>query len=386
MPSATNTFPPTLAANSGSAWNPCAPQTLRPAGAAALHHPEGEEMVGDSPQIRAIHQCIDRVSITDATVLITGETGTGKELLARKLHRLSKRQNGPFVAINCAAIPETLVESELFGFEKGSFTGANSPQEGRLLQSNGGTLFLDEIADLSPLAQAKLLRVLEQREVQPLGSRKARTLDARVVAATNQRLEQIARVDTFRRDLFFRLNVVSIYIPPLRERQEDIPLIAAHFLEKLSAEYGRPQMGLTPPASDYLKERPWNGNARELRNVIERAVLFCRSDYITLSDITRICGSSAVWTPTGHVSMSVPSGKHNARSTSRICIPARKVSSSPESELTQLRNALEQTQWNKTKTAELLRWSRMTIYRKIIQYDLRPSPAGSSLSVPAGRP
>lgn len=337
-----------------------------------------DEIIGESPQIRSIKQCIDHVAPTDTSVLITGETGTGKELFARRLHRLSNRRNGPLVSINCAAIPDSLLESELFGFEKGTFTGASLRYEGRFMQANGGTLFLDEIGDLSPSAQAKLLRVLEQKEVHALGSKTARRLDARIVAATNRRLGPISGLDNFRPDLFFRISVINVHIPPLRERKEDIPLIANHFIEELAVGYDRPFVRLSPAAHQYLQRSPWTGNVRELRNLLERAVLFSNGPCITEQDLARLSHAPCFC----HVEPPVKAASPlSANSIPGTPIRPRKMAASPQSELNLLRDALEQTNWNKTKTAEVLRWSRMTIYRKISQYNLQPPETASSTRI-----
>ncbi|HZS56337.1 MAG TPA: sigma-54 dependent transcriptional regulator [Bryobacteraceae bacterium] len=377
MPRADEIPPPMVMANSRSEWNQSTITPSTPTHQPTLDRPAlclSDEIVGTSVQIQSIKRCIDRVAPCDATVLITGETGTGKELVAHRLHRMSNRRNGPLISINCAAIPDSLIESELFGFEKGTFTGAASRQEGRLLQANGGTLFLDEIGDLSASAQAKILRVLEQREVQPLGSRTTRIMDARIVAATNRNLEQLATTDSFRSDLFFRLSVINVHIPPLRERPEDIPPIAVHILRQMAIQYAHPFVSLTAGAQAYLQQLPWRGNVRELRNFLERALLFSNSEQITEHDVGEMYHSTTNWQG-GTVSSlaadfesDIQTGRRTARTSSR----SRKVASSQCSELTELRNALEQTKWNKTKTAEVLQWSRMTIYRKIVQYDLHP--------------
>ncbi len=337
-----------------------------------------DEIVGDSAQIRSTKQCIDRVAASEATVLLTGETGTGKELFARRLHRMGNRRDRPLISINCAAIPDTLLESELFGFERGAFTGAVSDQKGMLVQADGGTVFLDEIGDLSLPAQAKLLRVVEQREVRSLGSRTTRMIDIRVVAATNRDLEQLTAQDKFREDLFFRLNVIHVRIPALRERPEDIPVIANHFLRILSVQDRRPLVSLTPGALRYLKQHPWVGNVRELRNVIERIFLFSNSEIITEQEIAQMCNSANCWgiacTPEVPTTFRIaPKTQPEYRKT-HTSYRRHKVQSSERSEAEELRSALEQTKWNKSKAAKLLRCSRMTIYRKIVQYDLDPRP------------
>lgn len=336
-----------------------------------------DEIVGDSTQIGLIKQCIDRVALSDAAVLITGETGTGKELFARRLHFMSNRRDGPFIPINCAAIPDSLLESELFGFEKGAFTGAGSRQNGMLVEGNGGTVFLDEIGDLSRSAQAKLLRVLEQKEVRPLGSGKTQTVDFRLVAATNRDLEQLAFKGEFRQDLVFRINVIHVRIPPLRERQEDIPLIADHFLRMFSLQSPRAFVGLTPGARRRLMQIPWTGNVRELRNVIERAFLLSDSACITEQNIAQMYDLASCQSTTQvpiHF-QAAPQGQPH--SVSRTSYRYSKVNSSETSELEQIRKTLEETHWNKSEAAKLLRCSRMTLHRKVVQYQLH-SPASSA--------
>jgi len=319
---------------------------------------ECDEIVGDSADMRSIRHLIDRLAPSDATVLITGETGTGKELVARRIHRLSRRSNGPLVSVNCAAIPISLVESELFGFEKGAFTGAGTRQDGKLTQADKGTLFLDEIGDMKLAAQAKILRVIEDRQVQPLGSRAAKPVDIRFVAATNHNLEELAAQDRFRHDLFFRLNVVRINIPPLRERSEDIPLLATHLIREFRSQYGRPVADLAPSAHAYLMEQEWRGNVRELRNAIESALLFSTSERITDNDFFHMRHSLACGPPLCKMTSS-------AVAESQPLEAFRKLS-----EMERLVKALEATSWNKSKAAEMLNWSRMTVYRKIEKYEL----------------
>jgi transcriptional regulator with PAS, ATPase and Fis domain len=343
---------------------------------------QSDEIVGDSEHIQSITGCIDRVAPSEAAVLITGETGTGKELFARRVHRKSKRNGRPFISLNCAAIPEALLESELFGFEKGAFTGAMARHEGRFVEAHTGTIFLDEIGDLSLAAQSKLLRVLEQKVVQPLGSRNTRTVDFRLVAATNRDLEQMTARGDFREDLFYRINVIHVHIAPLRDRPEDIERLAEYFLRALGIQYCRPFVSLAPSAQNYLKDRPWLGNARELRNTIERAFFLSNSDRITDQDIARISylnGSrhESLSTSTPHslrVTRTVaPRYRTNHSSYDRTTIDWSEVSA-----VEQLRNALEETRWNKSKAAKLLRCSRMTIHRKVVQFELRPIRPDSS--------
>jgi transcriptional regulator with GAF, ATPase, and Fis domain len=243
------------------------------------------DMVGVSEKLRGLQLQIAKVAPSNSTVLILGESGTGKELVARALHRNSLRAAGPFVAINCAALTETLLESELFGHERGAFTGAITQKKGKLEIAEGGTVFLDEIGELSPVLQAKLLRVLQQREMERVGGTKVIRLDIRLLAATNRDLEQAAHKGDFRRDLFYRLNVVSLKAPALRERPEDTLPLADHFAKKYAAECGRKIVGLAPEARAYLQSYSWPGNVRELENAIERAVVLGSSDMVLAEDL-----------------------------------------------------------------------------------------------------
>ena len=224
---------------------------------------------------------IDKAKDIDSTVLITGETGTGKELVARALHFGGKRASGPWEVVNCAAIPETLLEGELFGYKSGAFTGAVRSHTGRFVAAHGGTLFLDEVAELSPALQAKLLRVLEDREVRPLGSEKSRRVDVRVVAATGRNLKEEVAQGHFRADFYFRLNVVPIHVPPLRERREDISLLAAYFLDRAKNDLNRPGLVLNPEALLVLENYSFPGNVRELQNILERAVILSNGDMVS---------------------------------------------------------------------------------------------------------
>jgi Nif-specific regulatory protein len=242
-------------------------------------------MVGDSPRMRDVYQFIARVAPRDITVLIFGESGTGKELVARAIHRTSGRANKPCVAINCAALAETLLESELFGHEKGAFTGAIAQKKGKLEVAEGGTVFLDEIGELAPLLQAKLLRVLQEREFERVGGTRTIKLDVRLITATNRELEEEVKRGRFREDLFYRLNVVSLRMPALRERREDIPLLASYFAAKFSKRSNRPVLGVAPQARTCLINYDWPGNVRELENAIERAVVLGSADMILPEDL-----------------------------------------------------------------------------------------------------
>jgi DNA-binding NtrC family response regulator len=236
-----------------------------------------QEVVGSNPRLQRIFAQAREVAVTSATVLITGESGTGKEVLARAVHRASARAEGPFIACSIAALPENLVESELFGHEKGAFTGAATRRQGRFELADGGTLFLDEIGELTPSMQVKLLRVLQERQFERLGGKEQLSVDIRVIAATNRNLEQMVEQGTFRADLYYRLNVVSLELPPLRERADDIPLLAAHFARKASAKHSRQTPGFTPAMLAALTAYRWPGNIRELENVIERSVVISNS-------------------------------------------------------------------------------------------------------------
>ncbi len=246
---------------------------------------EDQPIIGESEKMQEIHSIIGRVAKTDASVLLYGETGTGKELLARSIHEKSPRRDKLFVPVNCAAIPTTLLESELFGHVKGAFTGAEVERTGRFEKADGGSIFFDEIGDMEPVLQAKILRVLQENEFEKLGSAETIDIDLRVIAATNRDLKQMIREKTFREDLYYRLNVVSILVPPLREREQDIPLLAEHFVNKYSREWGKE---VSPPSDEALKALTayqWPGNVREMENVIERAVALNSSGKIDLEDL-----------------------------------------------------------------------------------------------------
>ena len=242
-------------------------------------------MIGDSPAVRRLRAEIAQAAPSNGRALVYGENGTGKELVARAIHAQSLRAAGPFVEVNCAAIPEELIESELFGHVKGAFTGALAPRKGKFELAHGGTLFLDEIGDMSLKTQAKVLRALQEQRVEPVGGAGSVEVDVRVIAATNKRLEEEIRAGRFREDLYFRLNVIPFQVPPLRERSEDVPLLAAHFMEVLSAEHGRRPRQLAPEVLDLLARLPWPGNVRELRNTIERLVIMAPGERIERRDL-----------------------------------------------------------------------------------------------------
>ncbi|BDG08030.1 sigma-54-dependent transcriptional regulator [Anaeromyxobacter paludicola] len=242
-------------------------------------------IVGDAPELQAVYEVVKRAAPTRATVLILGESGTGKELIAQALHEESERKDKPFIKVNCAALSETLLESELFGHEKGSFTGAIGRKEGRFELADGGTLFLDEIGDISPALQIKLLRVLQQKEFERVGGVQTIKVDVRVVAATNRDLAAEVKTGKFREDLYYRLNVVAVTLPPLRQRKGDIPALVTHFVEKYAKAYGKDIRDLAPGTLNALLSHDWPGNVRELENVVERAVVLCKSSQLTADDL-----------------------------------------------------------------------------------------------------
>jgi two-component system NtrC family response regulator/two-component system response regulator HydG len=244
-----------------------------------------EGMVGEAPELQAVYAVVKQAAATKATVLILGESGTGKELVAQALHELSPRKDKPFVKVACAALSETLLESELFGHERGSFTGAVGRKEGRFELADGGTLFLDEIGEITPTVQVKLLRALQTREFERVGGTQSIKVDVRVVAATNRDLAAEVKAGRFREDLYYRLNVVAVTLPPLRRRRGDIPALAAHFIEKYGAAYGKDIKGLTPGTLNALLAHDWPGNVRELENAIERAVVLCKGSELTADDL-----------------------------------------------------------------------------------------------------
>jgi transcriptional regulator with GAF, ATPase, and Fis domain len=252
-------------------------------------------VIGSSPRIREIFQLLEMVAPSEATVLLLGETGTGKELVAHAIHRNSPRAAGPFVVVNCATLPETLLESELFGHERGSFTGATVRKDGRFLVAHHGTVFLDEIAELPLSIQAKILRVLQAREFEPVGSNRTQKVDVRIIAATNRDLEKMVREGRFRDDLFYRLNVFPVVLPPLRERREDLPVLADFFLQRYGKKNRREVLTLAPEALQAFRRYSWPGNIRELENVIERGVIVCQGNVLTREDLPAALQPQRQW-------------------------------------------------------------------------------------------
>jgi DNA-binding NtrC family response regulator len=317
-----------------------------------------ESIVGNSPALRAVLDVVAKVADTDSTVLVTGESGTGKELIARAIHYNSRRAERMFVTVNCGAIPGELLESELFGHVRGAFTNAVSHREGRFAVAHQGTIFLDEIGDMSPNLQVKLLRVLQDRSFEPVGSSKTVSVDVRVIAATNQDLETAIRERRFREDLFYRLNVIPIEVPPLRERREDIPLLLKHFLECASRDRTRPMPSLSAEVQERLLAHSWPGNVRELENVIERLVVLSGEDVIGVADLPASLGRAGPPSPAApHLP---PTG-----------LNFRDVVEDFETHL--IVQALEQTHWNKNRAAQLLGMNRTTLLEKIKKKGLEPA-------------
>jgi len=305
-----------------------------------------ENVVGHDHRMRKIFDVIDSVADTKATVLITGESGTGKSLIARALHRRSSRRNKPFVEIACGALPETLLESELFGHVAGAFTGAAGDKIGKFLQAEGGTIFLDEIATASPSMQVKLLRVLQEFEFEAVGGNKTHRVDTRVILATNEDLEKAVAAGRFRQDLFYRINVINVELPSLRERISDIPLLARHFLEEVCQEAGKQVRDFAPDALAALQRYRWPGNVRELQNIIERAVLLGKGDVIRMEDLP------------GNVSAGAPVVIENAAGRT-----LKQALEGPERQI--ILDVLEQHHWNRQTTAEILGINRTTLYKKM---------------------
>jgi two-component system response regulator HydG len=309
-------------------------------------------IVGSSLPIQRLAGMVSRVAASDATVLIEGESGTGKELVARAIHAESARASHPFVGINCAALPETLLESELFGHVKGAFTGAVVAKKGLFEEASQGTLFLDEIGDTPPPIQAKLLRVLQEREIRRVGSTSPIRIDVRLLAATNRRLEELVREGRFREDFYYRLNVVALQIPPLRERREDIPLLAAHFLTRSAKRHGRPVPTLSPEAMALLFDHHWPGNVREMENAIERAVLLTETDTIFPGDLP----PSLRGAPASGVS---PEATLKPRRLEDV-------------EREHILRTLDAHAWNQARAAEVLGIGRNTLWRKLKDYGVAP--------------
>src|SRR5687768_8496115 len=311
------------------------------------------QMVGESGALRQVWDAIKRAAPTNATVLLLGESGVGKELVARSIHRNSLRSRERFVQVNCAAIPEELIESELFGHEKGSFTGATEKQIGKFEQADKGTIFLDEIGDMSAKTQAKVLRVLQEGEVERLGSARTIKVDVRVIAATNKDLEQEIEKGTFREDLYFRLSVVPIRVPPLRDRREDIPLLVRHFADLFSRDNNRKPPRFTPAAIEFMQRARWKGNVRELKNTVERLIIMTPGDSIDVDDLRDVVRLEPK-----------PQSPDNDKGLGTL----REFKESAERAF--LVGKLRENGWNISKTAEVIGTPRSNLYKKLEQYGI----------------
>jgi DNA-binding NtrC family response regulator len=310
------------------------------------------KIVGKSKLMQKLFDLISVVADSDASILVHGESGTGKEMVANAIHYNSPRREGPYVRLSCASLPETLIESELFGYEKGAFSGASQRRLGRFEAANGGTLFLDEINELPLTFQVKLLRVLQERQIERLGSNRSIDVDVRIVCASLLPLEEEIAKGRVREDLYFRINTVAIHVPPLRNRREDIPLLAQWFLKELTGERGKTIEGFTDEVLDRFDAYPWPGNVRELRNVVERAVLFCRGSQVTVEELP--------------ASLRGASPKRPASPVSREVVSLQKAAA--EAEIEAIRAALAASQGRRTEAAELLGISRKTLWEKVKHY------------------
>jgi two-component system, NtrC family, nitrogen regulation response regulator NtrX len=312
------------------------------------------QMVGEAPALRQVWDSIKRAAPTNATVLLLGESGAGKELVARSIHRNSLRSRDRFVQVNCAAIPEELIESELFGHEKGSFTGATEKQIGKFEQADHGTIFLDEVGDMSAKTQAKVLRVLQEGEVERLGSARTIKVDVRVIAATNKDLEQEIEKGTFREDLYFRLSVIPIRVPPLRDRREDIPALVRHFADLFSRDNNRRPQRFTQAALEHMQKARWKGNVRELKNTVERLIIMTPGEAIDVDDLREIVRIDSK-TPVGDNEKERPGTLREFKESA---------------ERTFLVGKLRENNWNISKTAEVIGTPRSNLYKKLEQYGI----------------
>jgi two-component system, NtrC family, nitrogen regulation response regulator NtrX len=319
-------------------------------------------MVGESPALRHVWDAVKRAAPTNATVLLLGESGVGKELVARSIHRNSLRSRERFVQVNCAAIPEELIESELFGHEKGSFTGATEKQLGKFEQADRGTIFLDEVGDMSAKTQAKVLRVLQEGEVERLGSARTIKVDVRVIAATNKDLEAEIEKGTFREDLYFRLSVIPIRVPTLRDRREDIPVLVRHFVDLFSRENNRRPQRFTAAALEYLQKARWKGNVRELRNTVERLLIMTPGDVIDVDDLRDV--------------VRIDSGKPAAPAEPAGDRPGTLREFKESAERAFLVEKLRENAWNISKTAEVIGTPRSNLYKKLEQYAITQESDG----------
>ncbi len=315
-------------------------------------HFDRQNIIGQSPAMINLLETVAQVAPSEATVLITGESGTGKELIAGAIHYNSSRKDGPFVKLNCAAITETLLESELFGHEKGAFTGADRRKEGRFYQAHGGSLFLDEVSEMSLIMQVKLLRVLQEREFVRVGGEKTIQVDVRLIAATNKNLAELIGKGLYREDLYYRLNVVDLEIPPLRNRQQDIPLLAQHFLEMFAAKNHKKIKGFTPQGLDLLIRHDWPGNVRELMNAVERTVVLSRSDYLSDKDFPMYTDTAPYDSTASDIPTIDIDGSNPLEAVERATIL----------------KTLEAAGGNKSETARRLGITRKTLHKKLKSY------------------
>jgi two-component system nitrogen regulation response regulator NtrX len=318
------------------------------------------QMVGESAGMRAVMEQVGRAAPSNATVLILGESGAGKELIARAIHRNSNRARERFVQVNCAAIPEELIESELFGHEKGSFTGATEKQIGKFEQADKGTIFLDEVGDMSAKTQAKVLRVLQEGEVERLGSARTIKVDVRVIAATNKDLEEEIAQNRFREDLYYRLKVIPISVPPLRDRAEDVPLLIRHFADLFSRDNNRKPARFTPAAMDLLQSHRWKGNVRELRNTVERLIIMSPGDTVDVPDVRGV--------------LRVEPGSRADQAQSEKPGTLRGFKETTERAF--LVEKLREHNWNISKTAEVIDTPRSNLYKKLEQYGIKQDVDG----------
>jgi two-component system, NtrC family, response regulator HydG len=314
---------------------------------------DASRIIGRSPRMTRVLETVATVAPTDATVLILGESGTGKELIANAVHQGSNRSDKRFIKVNCAALPETLLESELFGHEKGAFTGAIGRKPGRFELADGGAIFLDEIGEMTLATQTKLLRVLQEREFEPVGSTATIKVNIRIIAATNKNLEEEVKTGRFREDLYYRLNVVPIVLPPLRERKEDIPILVEHFLKIYNEKNGRSVLGFHPRALDALMRYAWPGNIRELENVVERCVILCRDEYVAFSELPEAIAEAEDFQVTQEI-----------RSGLRTGMTLREM----EKEL--ILKTLAENDGNRTKSAGILGITRRTLQNKLKEYEI----------------
>jgi two-component system nitrogen regulation response regulator NtrX len=328
-------------------------------------------MVGESAAIRDLRSQIAQAAPSNGRVLIFGENGTGKELVARNIHHLSLRAQGPFVEVNCAAIPEDLIETELFGHTRGAFTGALTTKKGKFEAADGGTLFLDEVGDMTLKTQAKVLRVLQEQRIEPVGGAASITIDVRVIAATNKRLEEEIRKGTFREDLYFRLNVIPFEVAPLRERRDDLPLLARHFIVQFSEEYGKRPKELTPEALELLTTQLWPGNVRELRNIIERLVIMTPGDRIEARHL-----------PAPLLASLIPNDGGSPASAGTLADFPSLLAAREDFEKRYIWKKYQECAGNMSRTAEALQVERSNLYRKMKGYGLLPIRGGEPLKQP----